>query len=348
MTVTLLRGRTLAAPLRPRSTWRARLGALTVLAVLVAMASLAVGARPIPPGTVLEALLAPERTLTDHLVVLDLRLPRTLAGVLVGAALGVSGVLMQGITRNPLADPGLLGVNAGASLAVVLAIWAGGVTGTERLVWFAFAGAGGVAALVYALGSMGRGPATPVRLALAGAALSALLLAMVSAVLLTSQETLQVYRFWVVGSLVGGDMGSFPQLLPAFTAGFVLALWAGAALNAVALGDDAARTLGVRLGLARAGTLLAVTLLCGAAVAVAGPISFVGLVVPHLARGIVGPDQRLGVLMATVLGPVLLLGADVAGRVVLPPGEVPVGIMTGLLGGPAFVCVVRHLRVTQP
>jgi len=345
VTATASRRRSLAAPGRTRT---GRLIVLAVAAFLVAIAALAVGARPIPPGTVLEALLWPDRTLNDHLVVLDLRLPRMLAGLLVGAALGVSGALMQGITRNPLADPGLLGVNAGASLAVVLAIWVGGVTGTGELVWFAFAGAGGVSVLVYALGSMGRGAATPVRLALAGAALSFLLLALVSAILLVSQETLQVYRFWVVGSLAGRQDVSLAQLLPAFGAGLMLALWAGAALNAVALGDDAARALGVRLGLARAGTLLAVTLLCGAAVSVAGPISFVGLVVPHLARGVVGPDQRLGVLAAMVVGPVLLLGADILGRVILPAGEVQAGIMTGLIGGPAFVWIVRLLRTMQP
>ncbi|WP_176556301.1 FecCD family ABC transporter permease [Rubellimicrobium rubrum] len=348
MTATASRGRSLSSPRRLGAGRIGRVLGLAAVALLVVVAALAVGARPIPPGTVLDALVQPDRAVSDHLVVLDLRLPRMLAGILVGASLGVSGVLMQGITRNPLADPGLLGVNAGASLAVVLAIWVGGVTGPGELVWFAFAGAGGVAALVYALGSLGRGAATPVRLALAGAALTALLLALVSAVLLVSQETLQVYRFWVVGSLAGTERASLLPILPAFAAGLVLALWAGTALNAVALGDDTARALGVRLGLARAGTLLAVTLLCGAAVAVAGPISFVGLVVPHLARGVVGPDQRLGVLAGAVLGPVVLLGADVLGRVILPPGEVQVGIMTGLVGGPAFVWVVRHLRIMQP
>ncbi|MBP1807533.1 FecCD family ABC transporter permease [Rubellimicrobium aerolatum] len=335
-----------AAPLRRR-----RLGALAGLAVLlgaVVVAALAVGARPVPPGVVLDALLSPDPALPDHLVVRELRLPRLAVGLLVGAALGVAGVLMQGITRNPLADPGLLGINAGASLALVGAVRWAGVTDPGRLVWFAFAGAGLVAGLVQALGSLGRGAATPVRLALAGAALTSLLASLVSAILLIDPEVLQVYRFWVVGSLAGAERSALLPLLPAFTLGLGLAVWAGAALNALALGDDAARSLGVRIGLARAGVLLAVTLLSGASVALAGPVAFVGLVVPHLARAALGPDQRLGVLAAALLGPVVLLLADVAGRVVLPPGEVPVGIMTGLVGGPAFVWIVRRLRILQP
>ncbi|WP_210530467.1 FecCD family ABC transporter permease [Rubellimicrobium arenae] len=336
---------------RPSRSGASRLLSFALLAALsvgMALAALAIGARPIPPGTVLTALLAPDAAQAEHLVVWQLRLPRLLVGVVVGVALGMSGVLMQGITRNPLADPGLLGINAGASLAVVVAIRFGGVADPGLLALVAFAGAGTVAALVYGLGSLGRGAATPVRLALAGAALTALLLALVSALVLTSQDTFQVFRFWVVGSLSAAEATELARLLPAFGTGVLLALWAGAGLNAIALGDDAARALGVRLGLARAGTLAAVALLSGSAVALAGPISFVGLAVPHLARAIVGPDQRLCVLAAAALGPVLLLGADVAGRVILPPGEVQVGVMTGLIGGPAFIWIVRNMRVLQP
>ncbi|PYE82327.1 FecCD family ABC transporter permease [Pseudoroseicyclus aestuarii] len=329
----------------------ARLGWLALLALALlaaALAALAVGARPVPPGEVLQALLAPDPGNPDHTVVRALRLPRMLTGLAVGAALAVAGVLMQAVTRNPLADPGLLGVNAGASFAVVLAIWLFGITDPARLAWIAFPGAGAVAALVYALGSAGRGAATPLRLALAGAALTALLLSLITAVLLTNQQSLDTYRYWVVGSLAGPQGLALAPLLPAFGLGAVLALWAASALNAAALGDEAAVALGVRLGWMRAGTLGAVTLLCGAAVAAAGPIGFVGLVVPHLVRAAMGPDTRACVLAAALAGPALLLAADVLGRVILPPGEVQVGIMTALIGAPIFILIVRRMRVLAP
>ena len=343
------RARSLAGAGRKRLSGRlALLASLAVMALAVALVSLAVGARDIPLATVWAALTAPDLTLTEHLVVRDLRLPRLLAGLAVGAALGVAGVLMQAVTRNPLADPGLLGVNAGACLAVVLGIRLFGVLETSRLVWLAFAGAALVSGLVYSLGSMGRGAATPVRLALAGMALTALLLSVVQGVLLTSQDTLDTYRFWVVGSLARADMDMLAALVPAMTMGLALAFWTSASLDAVALGDEAALALGVRLGLTRVATLAAVALLCGAAVAGAGPIAFVGLVVPHVARALLGPDQRLCILAALALGPILLVGADILGRIVLPPGEVQAGIMTGLIGGPLFVLVVRRMRIMQP
>lgn len=343
-----LGARRLGGARRRPSSSVATLSGLAALLAAVALLSLAVGARDVPLGVVWAALTAHDPAITEHLVVLDLRLPRLLVGLAVGAALGVAGVLMQGLTRNPLADPGLLGVNAGACLAVVLGIYVGGITASGALAGLAFAGAALVSIAVYALGSLGRGAATPVRLALAGTALTSLLLALVQGVLLLSPDTLDAYRFWVVGSLAGTEPAAILALLPALALGTLLALWASASLNAVALGDEAAVALGVRLGLARTATLAAVALLCGGATAAAGPIAFVGLVVPHVARALLGPDLRLGVLAALLLGPILLVGADVLGRVVLPPGEVQVGIMTGLVGGPLFVLVVRRMRVMAP
>jgi iron complex transport system permease protein len=340
--------RRFSGPRRRLSTRLLILAVLVASALLVALVSLAVGARDIPLGTVWEAMVQPDRSISDHLVVRDLRVPRLVAGLVVGAALGVAGVLMQGITRNPLADPGILGVNAGASLGVVLAIWLLGFTNLGQLMWFSFAGAGVISAAVYALGSLGRGSATPLRLALAGSAMTSLILSLVQAILLSSQDTLDTYRFWVVGSLSGSETLSLAPIWAPLALGLLLALLSAHALNAVALGDDAARSLGVSLGAARGGTLAAVALLCGVSVAIAGPVAFVGLVVPHVARALMGPDQRLGLLASLAIGPILVVGCDVLGRIVMPPGEVQVGIMTGIIGGPAFVLVVRRMRILQP
>lgn len=341
------RARALSPVGRRRGLRIAGLGVLGAGLAFTIVLSLSVGARAIPFGAVVDALFHFDAAISDHLVVHDLRLPRTLAGLAVGLALAVAGALMQGVTRNPLADPGLLGVNSGASLAVVIAIWMLHLTTLGTLVWFAFAGAGSVAVAVYVLGSLGRGGATPVRLALAGAAINALLLALVSTVLLLSHETLDTYRFWIVGSLTGVDATALTAMLPFLGAGLALALIAARSLNAVALGDDSARALGTRLGLTRVMTMVAITLLCGAAVAVAGPIAFIGLVVPHMARAWCGPDQRWLIVYSVILGPIVMVASDIVGRVVLPPGEVQVGIMTAILGGPLFVAIVRNIRLAQ-
>jgi len=349
--VSAARARERAAVLSPVGRRRAlRIAGLGILGLGLALTlvlSLSVGARQIDFGTVLQGLFAFDPGNSDHLVVHDLRLPRTLVGIAVGLALAVAGGLMQAITRNPLADPGLLGVNSGASLAVVIAIWILHVTALSTLVWFAFVGAGIVAVLVYALGSMGRGGATPVRLTLAGAAIHALLLALVSAVLLLSKETLDVYRFWMVGSLTGAARIGPGELLPILGLGMLFAAISAGSLNAIALGDDTARALGTRLTLTRATTMLAITLLCAGAVSAAGPIVFIGLVVPHAARAWCGADQRWLLAYSALLGPIVLVLSDVAGRVVLPPGEVQVGITMALLGGPLFVAIVRNIRLAQ-
>jgi iron complex transport system permease protein len=325
----------------------ALLSGLVVALALVVVASLAVGAKPIPVTQVVAAFVDFDPNNADHLVVRRLRLPRTIVGLLVGAALGVSGAVMQAVTRNPLADPGILGVNAGASLLVVLAIWLFGISTVLGLVWFAFVGAAIASVIVYALGSIGRGGATPVRLALSGAALSALLYALTRAVLLVDQATLDQYRFWAVGSLSGRGTTVVWSVIWFVIAGLLLAVGLTRPLNALGLGDDAAAALGINVGRTRAVAGLTVVLLCGSAVAAVGPIAFVGLVVPHAVRGIVGPDQRWLTAACALAGPVLLLGCDTIGRVIARPSEVQVGIMTAAIGGPAFVFLVRRARTVS-
>ncbi|GLU47561.1 FecCD family ABC transporter permease [Nocardiopsis ansamitocini] len=319
--------------------------ALGVLALFVLL-SIAVGAKSIPPGTVWNALLHYDGSY-DHVVVRELRLPRTVLGIAVGAALGLAGALMQALVRNPLADPGILGVNAGATTAVVIAIFVFGLTSMDAYIWFAFAGAGLTAVLVYFLGSRGRTGATPVRLALAGTAVAAVLVGITSAIIITNEFVFDQIRFWQVGALVGRDLDVLVKVAPFLIGGMFLALFLGPALNAVSLGEDMAAALGANINRTRIGTALSVVLLCGAATAAAGPIAFVGLAVPHVARLVTGPDQRWVLPYSAVLAAALLVGADTLGRVVLPNGELEVGIITALIGAPIFIALVRRKRMAQ-
>ncbi|MCX6466711.1 MAG: iron ABC transporter permease [Pseudonocardiales bacterium] len=326
-----------------------RVGLVLALAVLLAaavLASLAIGAREIPLPEVWSAILGPTGTEND-IVVRSLRAPRTLLGVAVGVALGMAGALMQGHTRNPLAEPGLLGVSAGAAFLVVLGIYAFGVTSLQGYVWFAFAGAFGASVLVFLLGSVSRDGATPVTLALAGVAVSALLGALTSAMVLLDSQTLDQYRFWAVGSLAGRDADVAAQVAPFLVAGVLLALLNAPGLNLLSLGEDVARGLGVHLTATRWTGLAAITLLTGAATAACGPIAFVGLVVPHICRALTGPDHRWLVPASGLAGAVLLLAADVVGRVVVRPGELQVGIVLALVGAPFFVLLVRRRRLVS-
>ena len=319
--------------------------AIVVLGV-VAVASIAYGSKSIPLSTVWQALFDFDGS-NDQLIVRSLRVPRTLLGLGVGIALGLAGGVMQGVTRNPLADPGILGVDAGAALAVVIAIYTFDVGSISQYVWFAFVGAGLASVVVYLLGSLGRGGATPVKLALAGAALSALLKALTSTVLLLDVQTFDQYRFWIVGSLAGRDGEVISQVAPFLVVGVVLALLSARSLNALALGDDVARSLGMRVSVARTLSALAIVVLCGSATAAAGPIAFVGLTVPHVARAICGPDYRWILPWSLVLAPTLLLGADVLGRVIARPGEVQVGILTAFIGAPFFIALVRRRKLAD-
>ncbi|MGI5150333.1 FecCD family ABC transporter permease [Plantactinospora sp. CA-294935] len=324
--------------------------ATTVLIVL-SLLSVAVGSRQIPLDQVVQTLLdrAGARGVDPQIeaIVWGVRLPRTVLGLLVGMALGLSGALMQGLTRNPLADPGLLGVSAGAALGIVVAIAWFGIATLYGYIWFAFAGALLASVVVYLLGGLGRGGSTPVKVALAGIAITFLLNSVTSAVVLRDPEALNRYRFWAAGSLSGPDFGTIGQLLPFLAAGTVLALAAAPALNSLALGDDVAAALGRRVGLVRLQGTLAVTLLAGAAVAVAGSIVFVGLVVPHVARLITGPNHRWLLPFTMVLAPSLLLLADIVGRVVARPSEVGVGIIAAFIGGPFFIMLVRRRRLAE-
>ncbi|MFF5446519.1 FecCD family ABC transporter permease [Streptomyces sp. NPDC012888] len=319
------------------------LAAVAVLAV-VAMTSLALGAKAMPLADVWHGLFHYSGTPTD-VVVHDLRIPRTLLGVLVGVGLGLSGAVMQALTRNPLAEPGILGVNAGAAAAVVTAITFLGVTSLNEYVWFAFAGAAVVSVVVYVLGGSRR--ATPVRLALAGTAASFALTGYVNAVMLMDSNAMDRVRFWTVGSLASANMETVKQVAPFLIAGMVLALFLGRPLNAMAMGDDTARALGAHLGRTRVTAMVAITLLCGAATAACGPIVFIGLMIPHLVRMFTGPDMRWVLAYSAVLSPVLLLGSDIVGRVLTRPAELQVGIVTALIGGPVFIYLVRRKRMAQ-
>ncbi|GHH46818.1 FecCD family ABC transporter permease [Streptomyces candidus] len=333
------RGR--GATLTRRFGWTAAAVAALLVAVLL---SLAVGARTVAPAAVLDALVH-GGTGADAVVVRRMRVPRTVIGVMVGAALALAGTALQGITRNPIADPGILGISQGASVGVVLAIAFAGVHTLNGYVWFAFAGAALASVAVYAIASGGRGGATPVKLALAGAAINALLVSVTMAVLTTKAAALDEFRFWNVGALAGRDMGVVAQVWPFLLVGLVLLLSVARGLDALALGEDVARGLGQNVAVVRVMGDLGATVLTGVAVAAAGPIAFIGLAVPHLARAVVGSDHRWMLPMAALLGPVMLLVADVVGRVLFPPSEVPAGVMTALIGVPFLVALVRRKAV---
>ncbi|MFF4212237.1 FecCD family ABC transporter permease [Streptomyces sp. NPDC001796] len=334
-----------AVPAPPTRRAIRSLGLLVSVVILafIALASIAIGAKGLSPAQVWHGLFHDSGTYAD--VVVGDRLSRTVLGLLAGAALGLAGAVLQALTRNPLADPGLLGINAGASAAVVTAITYFGVTSLSGYVWFAFLGAAAVGALVWFLG--GSRGATPVRLALAGTAISAALYGYLQAVMIMDDAALGKMRFWTVGSLASATDATIRQVLPFLLAGTVLALALARPLNAVAMGDDTARALGAHLGRTRALSMAAATVLCGAATAACGPIVFVGLMVPHAVRSFTGPDLRWILPYATVLSPVLLLGADVVGRVVARPAELQVGIVTALLGGPVFIFLVRRRRTAR-
>lgn len=320
---------------------------LVGLVLVAAMASIAIGAKSMPWSHAWDAVFHFDPKLEDHLIVRELRWPRTVLAMMVGAALGLAGAVMQGVTRNPLADPGLLGVNAGAALFVVIAISQFGITDTSGLVWFALVGAAAAGAFVYVLGATGRGGATPVKLAIAGAAMSALMASFTSALLLLDSATLNVFRFWAVGSVAGRDIGVAKAVAPFIIVGIVMALLSGRALNGLALGEDVARSLGQRVGYVRAVAALSVVFLCGGATAAAGPIWFVGLTVPHVVRSITGPDHRWLLPYSMLVGAIFLTAADIIGRVVVRPGELEVGIVTAVVGAPIFIAFVRRRRIAE-
>ena len=318
---------------------------LTLLLVLAGLVSLAVGSRPISLGTVIDVLVHPDGS-DASTIVHDLRIPRTVLALAVGISLGIAGALMQGHTRNPLADPGLLGVEAGAAFAVVIGIYAFGVQDLTGYAWFSLAGAGLAAAAVFAIGSTRGGP-DPVSLVLAGTAVSALLLSLTQTVILRDIDTLDAYRFWAVGSVSGRGMDVFWEVLPFMIVGLVLAAMSASTLNLLQLGDDVAASLGLHPMRHKIIGVLGVMLLTGAATAACGPVGFVGLVVPHVARHFAGVDYRWVIPYSAFIGGLLVIVADVIGRVVVRPGELQVGIVMALIGGPIFIYLVRRTRMVR-
>ncbi|AGL15072.1 iron chelate uptake ABC transporter family permease subunit [Actinoplanes sp. N902-109] len=316
-----------------------------LLLAVVCLLSIALGTRTIALHTVWEAFFHHADT-DDQSIVRDLRVPRTILGLLAGVAFGLSGAVIQAVTRNPLADTQVLGINSGAALFVVLAVGVFGLTSLSQYLWFGFAGVAVALTLVYLLGSVGRGGATPVRLTLAGIALGAVMDGLSSGIRLVRPRAFDYLRFWDIGALGGRPLDVATTILPFVLAGLVLALFVARELNAVALGDDLARTLGASVGRTRLLATVSVMLLTGAATAAVGPIGFVGLMVPHVVRWIVGPDQRWIFAWTTVLGPVLLLVADIVGRLVVRPGELRVGVVTAFVGAPVLIWYVRRGRAS--
>lgn len=348
MTATLARPRPspLVAQARGGGVRVALIGVVAVL--LVALLSLAFGSRPVAPSEVVSGLSAWVRgeIPTDlGAVAVQQRIPRTALGLLAGAALALSGALMQAITRNPLADPGILGVNTGAALAVVCGIAFVGATDPLGQLGLAGVGAAATAVGVYTIGSVGPGGTTPIKLALAGAAVTAALSSVVSAILLPRQAAMNDFRFWQVGNIGRADWETLALIAPVVVIASAIALVSAGTLNVLALGDDVAVGLGVRVGRARILAATAGVALCAAVTAVAGPIGFVGLMVPHAIRLLVGPDQRWVLPLSALGGAVLLTAADTLGRVIGNPGEVEVGVITAFIGGPVLVAIARRSRL---
>lgn len=318
------------------------IGIVLVAALLVAVGivlSLALGVREVALAESWRALTDPVTGNVDHAVIRGQRVPRTIIALLAGVALGLAGVLAQGITRNPLADPGLLGLNAGAALGIVVAATAFGVVSPVGAVWFAFLGAAIAAITVFAIGH-GR----PVQLALAGATLTALLTPISNLVLFRDIDAFNSLRFWAVGALNGRDMDAVEVLWPFIAVGAAIALFAAHRLNGLALGDDVAAALGQSVGTTRAIAGLAIICLAGTATALAGPIALVGLAVPHAARRLVGTDYRWIVPLCALLGPVMLLAADIIGRLV-KSDELEAGVVAAIIGAPVLIAVARGRRV---
>jgi iron complex transport system permease protein len=328
---------------RPRRVRALGLLAVTVVLLGVAILSIKVGSRDVDWSDVFAVLAGDADGMNQAAV--EKRIPRTLLAILVGAGLGVSGAVMQGVTRNPLADPGILGVNMGASLAVVIGISYFGLAAASSYIWIAILGAAAAAVFVYGVGSLGRGGATPLKLALAGAATSAALVSFVTAIVLGRNDVADTVQSWRVGGVGGATYSSIEQVLPFLIVGFLISMASARGLNSLALGDDLAAGLGERVALVRGGASVGAIILCGAATAVAGPIAFVGLVIPHACRLIVGVDYRWLVPYSAVAGAVLLTVADVIGRIIARPSEIDVGILTALIGAPFFIYIVRRQKV---
>lgn len=318
----------------------AGLGLGAIVLVICLIYSITLGAREIQLQIILESFAAFDQSF-DHLVIQTVRLPRSLMAMAVGAALAVAGALMQGLTRNPLAETGILGIEAGGSLAVVLTLFIFGSTSLSVYAGAAFLGAAIAAVSVYALGTLGRGGATPLNLTVAGAAMTAFIASITTSILIVSQRTLDEIRFWLAGSLSGRDFDLFLQILPFLLSGLLLAFFLGRQITTMSLGEDTARSLGQQTVWIKVLAALSIVLLAGSCVAIAGPIGFIGLVIPHMVRFFIKTDYRWILPYSAVFGAILLLVSDIAARTLLKPQELPVGVMTAIVGAPVFVYLAK-------
>lgn len=326
----------------PRVLW---LGVLMAVLVLLAALSVAIGTREVGLDDIAAALRGQVDTIEQAAVAA--RIPRTVLAALAGASLGMAGAIMQGVTRNPLADPGILGVNLGASLAIAVAVAWFGIASAQAFIWVAILGAGGTAVFVYAVGSLGRGGPTPLKLALAGMATSVAFSSLVVAVMLSRGDIAGGLQAWQIGGVGGATFARMVHVLPFLALGLAIGLGSARKLNSLALGDDMAAGLGERVAVVRAIASLGAILLCGATTAICGPIGFVGLVVPHLCRLLVGVDHRWLLPFSALAGAALLVGSDILGRILARPSELDVGIVTAFIGAPFFIWIVRHARVKE-
>lgn len=319
---------------------------LVCIFIGVIIASFALGSKSVPLSDVMEILQGHPTDSYASMVVLE-RIPRTLFALLAGAALGMSGSIMQSVTRNPIADPGILGINIGAALAVVIGIAFLNISTYSQYIWMALLGGSLTAIAVYGIASLGYGGATPIKLALSGAVMSAALSSGVSAIMLPRTDVMNTYRFWQVGSVSGASMESILSILPFLIIGAIIAIAIAPTLNTLALGDETATGLGVRTGKIRMLGAVSGVLLCGSVTAVAGPIGFVGLIIPHVMRLLFGSDVRKNIVLSALSGSILLLGADIIGRILIFPSEVEVGILTAFIGAPVLIGIAMKAKVNS-
>jgi iron complex transport system permease protein len=276
-----------------------------------------------------------------QIIITTVRFPRALIAGAVGACLAIAGVIMQTLTKNPLASPGILGINAGAGFAVVIAVTLLNMTSLQAFAWMSFTGAAIAAIIVYMLGTIGREGLTPMKLTLAGAAIGALFSSFTQGLLTLNEAALEQVLFWLAGSVQGRKLEILTSIVPYMVVGWLGAIVLANKMNVLAMGDDVAKGLGLKTGFVKIGAGMIVILLAGSAVAVAGPIGFIGIVIPHIARKMIGTDHRWLLPFSGLLGGILLIAADIAARYVIMPGEVPVGVMTAIIGAPFFIYLVR-------
>ena len=316
---------------------------LSLLSV-IAMFSVSLGVKRIAFSKVMEVIFGNDLDSIEATIILQ-RIPRTVFGILAGGALGISGALMQSITRNPIADPSILGVNTGASLFVVAGIAFFNITAAYQYIWLAIIGAGLTAVFVYSVASMGKDGATPLKLALSGSAVSIVLGSLVSTIMLPNNRVMEAFRFWQVGSIGSANWENIALISPFLILGFVISMLISGYLNNLALGDEAATALGTNVVLTRSVGALASVLLCGAATALAGPIGFIGLIIPHIVRLAFGSEMSKMLPLSFIGSGILLLLSDILGRIIGSPGETEVGIVTAVLGAPIFIFAIRKGRV---